>query len=219
MASRFKRFHTTYTADVGARGPGSSGFSESVDSGIWSSTRGFDEFFGYEAFESYEGGLVRFFLGPELTRWNSETVLRADWPMYSERIRAFGADWLGRFFVLDLARSTQTREPLVGILEPGTGQLLETPYSFTEFVETGLVDDAEAALAISFFHQWRMSEASALLPSQCAGYKIPLFLGGVDELPNIEICDLEVYASLLGQTYQAVLRGERNLPIHGFNID
>ena len=162
MASRFQRFHATYTADAGVRGPGSGGLAASVDAKIWSSTRGFGEFLGYEAFESYGGGLVRFFLGPELTRWNSDTALRADWPMYSERIRAFGVDWLGRFFALDLARDARTGEPLVSILEPGTGQLLETPYSFAEFVETGLVDDAEAALATTFFDQWRMAEATVV---------------------------------------------------------
>jgi hypothetical protein len=41
-----------------------------------------------------------------------------------------------------------------------------------------------------------------LLPlssSQCAGYKVPLFLGGKDSLENLEVIDLEVYWSLSGQ--------------------
>ncbi|CAE6797130.1 hypothetical protein R75461_05007 [Paraburkholderia nemoris] len=35
--------------------------------------------------------------------------------------------------------------------------------------------------------------------SQCVGYKRPLFLGGADELHNLELTDLDVYWTLSSQ--------------------
>ena len=33
----------------------------------------------------------------------------------------------------------------------------------------------------------------------CVGYKIPLFLGGNDEISNLEITDMEIYWGICGQ--------------------
>lgn len=63
----------------------------------------------------------------------------------------------------------------------------------------------EPALAGSFFARWALANPE-LLPldvTQCAGYKVPLFLGGKDVLENLEVIDLEVYWSLSGQLRQA----------------
>ena len=47
-----------------------------------------------------------------------------------------------------------------------------------------------------------------LADGQCFSYKTPLVLGGEVELPNIEVGDIYVYASLMGQIHQQV----KNLP-------
>ena len=101
------------------------------------------------------------------------------------------------------------REPLVLLLEPGTGEALEIPCSFSAFHEQ-LDELREPALAESFFASWPAASPE-LIPlgvTQCAGYKIPLFLGGKDAPNNLEVIDIEVYWSLSGQLRQ----GTRTLP-------
>lgn len=50
-------------------------------------------------------------------------------PAFADRIECFGADWLGRQFARDRARIAGG-EPLVLMLEPGTGEALEIPADF-----------------------------------------------------------------------------------------
>ncbi len=59
-------------------------------------------------------------------------------------------------------------------------------------------EHSDAALALTFFEEAR---AAGLLVSfdQCAGYRIPLFLGGKDEVENLEVIDLDVYWTIHGQ--------------------
>jgi Domain of unknown function (DUF1851) len=64
-----------------------------------------------------------------------------------------------------------------------------------------------SALAASFFASWARANPE-LLPlgaMQCAGYKVPLFLGGKDSVDNLEIVDLEVYWSLSGQLREGTM--------------
>jgi hypothetical protein len=86
------------------------------------------------------------------------------------------------------------------LLEPGTGEALEIPFSFARFHEQ-LDELREPALAASFFASWARAnpEVLPLGAMQCAGYKVPLFLGGKDSVDNLEIVDVEVYWSLSGQ--------------------
>jgi hypothetical protein len=119
----------------------------------------------------------------------------------------FAYDWLGRQIAFDLKRAID-REPAISILEPGTGQLLETPEGFLGFLNRELVEYADAALATGFFEAWRTKGGAAPGPKQCIGYKQPLFMGGVDEVTNLELSDLSVYISTCGQFYEQV----RKLP-------
>jgi hypothetical protein len=98
-------------------------------------------------------------------------------------------------------------EPLVLLVEPGTGQALEVPFSFRLFHEK-LAELREPALAGAFFDSKANAAQVPLRASDCVGYKVPLFLSGKDTLENLEVIDLEVYWSLSGQLRE----GTRNLP-------
>lgn len=121
-------------------------------------------------------------------------------PSLRGRVRCFGSDWLGRQFALDRARS-DNGEPLVLLLEPGTGETLEVPVPVSAFHDTELVEFGEEALAIDFYRRWRLGSGDrvALASDECVGYKVPLFLGGVDDVANLERIDIEVYWHLTGQ--------------------
>ncbi|MFF1876613.1 T6SS immunity protein Tdi1 domain-containing protein [Leifsonia sp. NPDC058230] len=130
-------------------------------------------------------------------------------PEYGGRLKPFAFDWLGRQFVLD-EDQMRDGEPLVLLMEPGTGMGLEIPTTFAELIDDELVESSDAALLDQFFEEW--SDVNpGFLPldfDQCAGYKVPLFLGGVDGVENLEVSNMDVYWSLTGQLRVAT----RDLP-------
>ncbi len=95
------------------------------------------------------------------------------------------------------------------LFEPGTGEVLEIPFSFADFHEQ-LDELQEAALAGSFYAAWTQAnpELPPLSVAHCIGYKVPLFLGGKDTIENLEVFDLEFYWSMSGQ----LRRGTQTLP-------
>jgi hypothetical protein len=114
------------------------------------------------------------------------------------RYEPFGFDWLGREFALDTQRLSGGRRQVM-MLELGTGERLEIPANLEGFHEQELVDYADAALAASFFETWITSGGAAPAFDQCVGYKVPLFLGGADEIGNLEVTDRDVYWTVLAQ--------------------
>lgn len=155
---------------------------------------------------TFEDGLYR--LHDAATGPRGAALIADAFPAFAPRASPFGFDWLGRQFALDAERS-DGGEALVLLLEPGTGEVLEVPLPFSQFHEQ-LSDLREPALAASFFDEWRRADpgAAPLSPAQCAGYRVPLFLGGEDAVGNLEVVDMEVYWSLCGQ----LLRGTTHLP-------
>jgi hypothetical protein len=104
---------------------------------------------------------------------------------------------------------------MIGILEPGTGQLLEIPDTFAGFIEGELVDFQDAALASPFYEAWLTSGGRVPQVSECVGYKKPLFLGGEDAVGNLDISDLDVYISICGQLNEQTRRLRRGTRIDG----
>ena len=90
---------------------------------------------------------------------------------------------------------------MVSILEPGTGEVLEVPASFSEFMGRELLDSRDAALASEFYAAWRAVNGAIPRRTECIGYKVPLFLGGSDTVDNLEVIDLDVYVSICGQLF------------------
>jgi hypothetical protein len=131
-------------------------------------------------------------------------------PEFSNQVCPFGYDWLGRQFAVDSGR-IEVGQPQVMLLEPGTGDALDIPASFAAFHNEVLTEYPDAALATEFFHAWSSRNASAvpLGRDQCAGYLVPLFLGGKDEVENLAVSDIQVYWSICGQ----LRHGTRNLPL------
>jgi len=155
---------------------------------------------------TFDQGLYRIhdsLTGPKGMRWIAETF-----PDFVERAHPFGYDWLGRQFALDSGRSPEG-EPLVLLLEPGTGEALEIDLTLHEFHEQ-LYDIREPALGMSAFNRWAEQhiELLPLARTECVGYGIPLFLGGKDSLQNLELIDIDVYWSVCGQLRQGI----RQLP-------
>lgn len=152
---------------------------------------------------AYSGGLYRIH-SPDSARAATALVVEA-FPEFAHRVSCFGYDWLGRQFSLDATRG-QGNDPEVLMFEPGTGEALEIPVPFSRFHDEELVDYADAALAVNFFDKWRRAGGQSPDFNECVGYRTPLFLGGDDEVANLEISDLEVYWTLFGQLRLGVAR-------------
>lgn len=125
-------------------------------------------------------------------------LARAAFPAFADRIECFGSDWLGRQFARDRARM-ERGEPLVLMLDPGAGEALEIPADFTAFHEHELIEEPDAVAAFSFYQEWLSAGGAPPRYDQCVGYKVPLFLGGADEVANLEVSDLDVYWTISAQ--------------------
>jgi hypothetical protein len=94
------------------------------------------------------------------------------------------------------------------MFELGTGEALEIPANLQSFHEEVLIEHGEAALAISFHEKWLAAGGKAPNYAQCIGYQKPLFLGGDDEVWNLQLSDLDVYWHVVGE----LVRKTRGLP-------
>jgi Domain of unknown function (DUF1851) len=131
-----------------------------------------------------------------MDRWKERVSL--GFPESTNRVTCFAYDWLGRAFAADTQRLEQG-QPLVLMFEPGTGEALEVPTNIATFHDHELTEFSEAVLAINFHKEWLASGGAEPAYTECIGFKRPLFLGGRDDLENLESSDLDVYWHLMGQ--------------------
>jgi len=162
---------------------------------------GWNEFFSEFSGCSFNDGLYRIFGSKSMEKWNE--IVSSSFSIPSDSLACFGYDWLGRVFALDFDRS-EAGEPLILMFEPGTGDALEVPASFVEFHEVELKVHKTECLEPEYYDEWLSSGNEPLPHDRCAGYKVPLFLGGEDAVGNLELSDMEVYWVVLGQVLQQI---------------
>lgn len=179
---------------------------------------GYEELMTSAAGCSFDNGLYR--LHSAVTGLAGQEDADAAFPEYSGRLAVFGFDWLGRQFALDSGR-VENGEPLVMMLEPGTGEALEIPVGFVWFHDEEIVDYRNEALASEFFASWATANPDAvpLGASECVGYRVPLFLGGRDTVDNLEVTDFDVYWTITGQMRIQAKDLPAGTPIRGVTID
>ena len=199
-ASLFNRFLTDYSARAETR----SSQHGALPLGLKSS--GYEELMSHYAGSSFLGGVYRLHSKSSQSKLNE--LIESAFPDYVGRVFVFGYDWLGRQFSLDFGR-VEGGEPQVLMYEPGTGQVLEVPCGFSEFHNIELVEYSEEALAAEAFGEWLTvgPNFNSLSMSDCVGYSVPLFLGGEDDVSNMELLNLEAYWHICGQ----LITGTRKL--------
>ena len=127
------------------------------------------------------------------------TKLAADaFPTFASRIECFGADWLGRQFATDKLR-VLGGEPQVLLLEPGSGEVFEIPTGFATFHGQDLLRHPNEVAEYLLFKEWLDVGGAPPEYNQCMGYSKPLFLGGENEVSNLELSDFDVYWTICGQ--------------------
>lgn len=173
-----------------------SGFCEffNVEAGLAYTDEPYQDFITQLGGTSYGNGLFNSFSVENVNYW-TEMVGEA-FPFVAGKFRLFGYDWLGRVFGIDLRKGNVGN---VLMFEIGTGQVLEIPSSFTDFLNSEIAYFSDACMARSFYEEWINYTGEFVSYGQCIGYKNPLFMGGNDEIENMEISDMEVYWVVLTQ--------------------
>jgi len=110
--------------------------------------------------------------------------------------KLFGYNWMGNCFGID-TRPGKNEQIL--LFEIGTGDLLILSPSLSKFLNEEIPQRHTAALASEYFKEWVKHTKSAPSYGNCVGYIVPPFLGGEYAFDNLEISDMEVYWSILGQ--------------------
>jgi hypothetical protein len=190
----FKIFEANYARDVKT-------YKEDWDKSLVPDILGLQEFFTAYAGAAFEGGLYRILWPTDLARWQERIDLA--FPGYGDRVVCFGYDWGGRVFALDTERLEDGQAGVL-LLEPGTGEILRIPSNLQTFHNRELIEFGEAALGTSFYEKWRANGGEAVDYDCCIGYRVPLFLGGVDDIENLEDSDLDVYWHIMGQLIQKI---------------
>lgn len=166
--------------------------------------------------ETFLEGAYRLHMSKDVERFTALAI--GAFPELSGRITCFGSDWLGRQFALDNARIVGGEQQVL-LLEPGTGEMLQIPADYSSFHTAELVHEADAAVAYGFFKKWR--SVGGLIPTydQCVGYGTPLFLGGEDEVSNLELCNFDVYWEISAQLLKQVRGLPLGTPIRSISIN
>lgn len=176
---------------------------------------GWSDLMAGHAGSTFNDGLYRLHT-PESSALANTAVSEAH-PHLAGHIERFGYDWLGRQFAIDTQAPTGES---VRMIEPGTGEVLAIPRSFADFHNIELIEDPEAALAAAFFDQWADANRTALplAPDRCAGYRVPLFMGGDDDVENLETSDIWVYWSWCTQLMERVRGRAHGTPVDRVDI-
>ncbi|MFI6642493.1 T6SS immunity protein Tdi1 domain-containing protein [Streptomyces sp. NPDC050504] len=134
------------------------------------------------------------------------------------RYYPFAFDWTGRELLFDV-RDPESRPRYVIAVDPAEGEYLRTRLTLEEFFGA-VADEDEDALAFPYFQEWRRAnpEAGPLGFDQVVGYKVPLSLGGPDEVGNMELTDRRVYFELCTQLALQIRDLPEGTPVSGAAI-
>jgi hypothetical protein len=155
---------------------------------------------------SFGNGLLRFVGGQGLnaTRWNGIAGWRTTWPD-QPYLAVFAYDWLARQYAFDRQRVTGD-EPLVTMLDPADGAVLDTDFTFEGFLEWLAGPDGDGGLSTPLYTAWLALGGTPPNERQCVCFKHPLRLGGKQVPENLELGDMEVQLSILHQINASIAR-------------
>lgn len=151
----------------------------------------FQQFVKREEGKLLLGGIFGIFLLSETRKWNEDVK---EYFGLNVDIEIFGYDWQGNCYGVKKAKDE------VLLFEVGTCEILSLSCNTLNFMDDISNGICREYLAKSFFDEWNEKmnpEHLTLQYGKCIGYKIPLFMGGKDDVSNLEYSDLEVYWCVL----------------------
>jgi hypothetical protein len=178
----------------------------------------FTAFVAQHGGDSFLGGALRLLppigdLG--LVSWNGKAGWRNDWPSIPKAV-VFATDWRGNLFLFDPSR-LQSGERSVAVLEIATGDYAVIDLPFAGFLRM-LLHFSRELLDLETLDAWIAAGGQMPSSDQCLGHRIPLVLGGANELANLETLFLRVWVSLSGQIHEQTKNVPPGTPITGFKL-
>ena len=144
-----------------------------------------DEFLTYTSGKTFLNGLYTIFKRDDVEKWNN--IIGEYFLKYRGTFSVLGYDWMGRVFVID------NNSKMVKMFDPEERACYATDMDIIKFHEE-IVDDTNGMLSLNYYNQWiEKNEQKKVKYGECVGFKVPLSLGGKDELDNLEKIDMEVY--------------------------
>jgi len=146
---------------------------------------------------TFNNGLYRIHSFGSSVQW--ALIIAEYFGQYRNKIYPFGFDWMGRQFCLS------TSSDILFMFDPATGESFELRQALTLLHDEDFVNDTDDMLSINLFNKaLTFYKIDNIGYNECLGYKVPLFLGGKDDIENYELQDIEVYWHIENQLYNKV---------------
>lgn len=145
---------------------------------------------------SFGGGVYKVLPLRDIKKWNE--IVLGIFSQFEGQIECFGIDWLGRVFAWDFKRKK------VLSLDPGFGEAITIPCSFSELHNIEFVDYSDESLSTDLYHEYLSNYGKKEPEDKCIGYKVSPFLGGEDTVSNLEAIDPEVYWTISTEIFNKV---------------
>lgn len=129
-------------------------------------------------------------------------MIESVFPTVAGKIVPFAVDWMGRVFAIDSSLCDLHEAATVTCFDLAEPSSFTTNANFDDFHNSVAVDMTDELLNINQLHQWTASHSLPEDGVSCIGYKIPLFMGGLDEIDNMELSIRSVYLHLLTELFK-----------------
>ena len=161
------------------------------------SSNSIEEFIGNNAGKSFGNGLYHIFNKEDSEKWTK--ILTDTIPVYKDKVIAFGHDWIGKIYFYNI------EDKNVGFLDPFDCKTYSTDIDFIKFHNEEIVTtDGECFAPLYYNAYLEKNNNNYIKYNRCAGYKVPIFLGGEDAVDNLEDTDLDVNWHMTINLYKTI---------------
>lgn len=161
---------------------------------------------------SFGKGIYKIHSPKSSAKWRD--IIEEYFPAYTGKITPFGFDWMGRQFCL-----VDGRDEPIFMFDCSTHEDFYVQQDLEKFHNYDLTEDREDTLSESTFERiLKLLGQKEVQYNDCLGYKIPLFLGGKDDISNYENIDMDVYWTITCQLFDQVKDLPDGTPINKIEI-
>lgn len=145
---------------------------------------------------TFEHGLYRIHSYETADLWDK--IIYECFPSYKEKVNCFGFDWYGRQYATDRNGKAE-----LFMFDCAAFEDFQLTTSLEEFHNKSLVESRYDTLLEDEFQDWFIDHPDPLHFNQCVGFKVPLFMGGIEDISNLELVDMNFYWAYNHQLYQS----------------
>lgn len=158
-----------------------------------------DEFLENTSGKSFLNGLYTIFKKEDIEKWNG--IVGEYFSNYKGGFSVFSYDWIGKIYAIE------NNSKMIIMFDPEEHECYATDMDIVKFHEE-IVNNTDGIFSSNYFNQWLKKNNNKIIKyGECVGFKVPLSLGGKDELDNLEEIDMDVYWTITLDINNAV-KGE-----------